>query len=252
MNLCSQPSIQAVLPYRKNEKSRYCSVCRKLFYFNRFNEETRVMNEFDIKAAAWDQDPMRVERAQAVVSAIRDLIPLTRQMRALEFGSGTGITSFFLKDDLGVITLMDNSREMLKVADEKIRASGSANLRTVFHDLAGMHYIETSFDLIFSQMVLHHIADANDIISKFHSLLNPGGYLAIADLYPEDGSFHGEAFDGHKGFDPEELSVRLKRAGFENTNYRKCFTINKKTGDSGILTFDLFLMVARRKQNQPS
>ncbi len=210
------------------------------------------MNEFDIKAEAWDNNPMHVERAQSVSGAIREMIPLTRQMKALEFGAGTGITSFFLKDELGEITLMDSSSEMLRVADEKIRASGSANLKTLFHDLSGTHYTGKNFDLIFSQMVLHHITDVEDIISKFHSLLNPGGYLAIADLYPEDGSFHGEGFAGHWGFDPEGLSVRLRRAGFENTNYRKCYTINKKTGDSGILPFDLFLLVARRKRNQLS
>ena len=210
------------------------------------------MNEFDIKAEAWDNNPMHVERAQSVSEAIREMIPLTREMRALEFGAGTGITSFLLKDYLGEITLMDSSREMLRVADEKIGASGSDNLKTLFHDLSITSYTENSFDLIFSQMVLHHISDVEDMISKFHSLLNPGGYLAIADLYPEDGSFHGEGFTGHKGFDPAELSVRLRRAGFENTNYRKCYTINKNTGDSGIVPFDLFLLVARRNRNQLS
>ncbi|MBN2667014.1 MAG: class I SAM-dependent methyltransferase [Bacteroidales bacterium] len=210
------------------------------------------MNEFDIKAEAWDNNPMHVERAQSVSGAIREQIPLTRQMRALEFGAGTGITSFFLKDDLGEITLMDSSREMLRVADEKIRASGSGNLKTLFHDMSGRQFTENRFDLIFSQMVLHHIIDVEDIISKFHSLLNPGGYLAIADLYPEDGSFHEEGFDGHKGFDPEELSGLLKRAGFENTNYRKCYTINKKTSELAVKPFDLFLLVASRQQNQHS
>jgi ubiquinone/menaquinone biosynthesis C-methylase UbiE len=251
MNLCSQPSFQTVLPYGKNDKNRYCSICRKLVYFARLNEEKSEMNEFDIKAAAWDNNPMHLERAQSVSAAIRKLIPLTRQMKALEFGSGTGITSFFLKDDLGEITLMDSSSEMLRVADEKIRSSGSGNLKTLFHDLSGTNYTEKNFDLIFSQMVLHHISDVEDMISKFHSLLNPGGYLAIADLYPEDGSFHGEGFTGHKGFDPEELSVKLKRAGFENTNHRKCFTINKKTGELVVKPFDLFLLVACRKKNQP-
>jgi 2-polyprenyl-3-methyl-5-hydroxy-6-metoxy-1,4-benzoquinol methylase len=209
------------------------------------------MNEFDTKAANWDSNPMHVERARSVSEAIREMVPVTRQFRALEFGAGTGITSFFLKDDLGEITLMDSSREMLRVADEKIRASGSDNLRTLFHDLSGKQYTEDRFDLIFCQMVLHHIPDVEDIILKFHSLLNPGGYLAIADLYPEDGSFHGEGFDGHKGFDPEELSVRLTRAGFEDTNYMKCFTINKKTADESLKPFDLFLLVAKRKPDQP-
>jgi len=208
------------------------------------------MNEFDIKAEAWDNNPMHVERAQSVSEAIRVMIPLTREMRALEFGAGTGITSFLLKDYLGEITLMDSSSEMLRVADEKIRTSGSGNLKTLFHDLAVTHFTEAKFDLIFSQMVLHHVTGVKDIISKFHSLLNPGGYLAIADLYPEDGSFHGEGFTGHKGFDPEELSALLKREGFENTNYRKCYTINKKTGEVVVKPFDLFLLVARRIKHQ--
>jgi len=210
------------------------------------------MSEFDKKAASWDNDPMRRERAEAVAEGIRKNVPVSRQMRALEFGAGTGMTSFFLKDFLGEITLMDSSTEMLRVADEKIRETGSDNLRTLYHDLASVHYTQSRFDLVFSQMVLHHITDTGDIISRFHDLLNPGGYLAIADLYPEDGSFHGEGFTGHKGFNPEELSALLERSGFQNSNHRKCYTINKRIIESVIVSFDLFLLVAQRKQDQTS
>ena len=204
------------------------------------------MNEFDVKAVNWDKDNSRIERAEAVAEAISEMIPLTVRMKALEFGAGTGLTSFFLKDRLGEITLMDNSSEMLKVADEKIMRSGSDNLRTLFHDLSAGDFTEERFDLIFSQMVLHHIADVEDILSRFYLLLNPGAWLAIADLYPEDGSFHGEGFTGHRGFDPGELSGLLERKGFEEIKYRKCFTINKKTADSVVKPFDLFLLVAKR------
>ena len=47
-------------------------------------------------------------------------------------------------------------------------------------------------------------------------LLNAGGFLAIADLYEEDGSFHGEGFTGHNGFDPENLSEILRKNRFRN------------------------------------
>lgn len=208
------------------------------------------MSEFDKKAASWDNDPIRQERSAAVAEGIRKNVPVTGKMRALEFGAGTGMTSFLLRDYLGEITLMDSSREMLKVADEKIRSTDSVNIHTLFHDLASEHYTLSRFDLVFSQMVLHHITDTADIISKFHDLLNPGGYLAIVDLYPEDGSFHGEGFSGHKGFNPVELSALLERSGFENTKHLKCYTISKKTKDSGDLPFDLFLLVAQRKNDQ--
>jgi hypothetical protein len=46
---------------------------------------------------------------------------------------------------------------------------------------------------------------------SFMSLLKPGGHLAIADLYTEDGSFHGDGFHGHKGFDPAILAAMLEK-----------------------------------------
>ncbi len=37
------------------------------------------MNEFDIKAAEWDKNPMHWERSEAIVEEIRKTIPLNRQ-----------------------------------------------------------------------------------------------------------------------------------------------------------------------------
>jgi ubiquinone/menaquinone biosynthesis C-methylase UbiE len=204
------------------------------------------MNEFDIKAAGWDQNPMHWDRSVAIAEQIKKLIPLTKQMTALEFGAGTGITSFLLKDYLKEITLMDNSPEMLKVINDKIKASGTDNLKTLYFNLEQTSFKDGRFDLVFNQMVLHHINDLEDIISKFYTLLNPGGFLAIADLYPEDGSFHGKEFTGHKGFDPEELSKLLLKTGFKTISYRKCYVIEKRISDSETKHYDVFLLIANR------
>jgi SAM-dependent methyltransferase len=204
------------------------------------------MNEFDIKAAEWDNDPIHWDRSEVITNQIRKLIALSRQMTALEFGAGTGIASFLLKDDLKEITLMDSSSEMVKIIDEKIKTTNVNNLKTLYFDLEREDYKGSRFDLIFTQMVLHHVTDLENIISKFYNLLNPGGYLAIADLYPEDGSFHGEGFTGYKGFDPAELSKLLLKPGFKNINYQKCYVINRKISDTGIKHFDVFLLIANR------
>lgn len=82
------------------------------------------------------------------------LIPLTRKMTALEYGAGTGIASFLLKDYLQEITLMDNSTEMIKVIRKKIKASGATNLRGLNFDLESTDYPVEKFDFIFTQMVL--------------------------------------------------------------------------------------------------
>ena len=202
------------------------------------------MNEFDIKAAEWDQNPIIWERAKAIANEIKKLIPLKKQMTALEFGAGTGVTSFILKDSLKEITLMDNSSEMVKVMNNKMKTSGVKNLKTLNFNLEMAELKDAKFDFIFNQMVLHHIFDIDDIIAKFYNLLNPGGFLAIADLYSEDGSFHGEGFTGHKGFDIEILSNQIRDQGFINVSHRKCFVINKKISDTETKQFDVFLLVA--------
>jgi len=204
------------------------------------------MNEFDLKAAEWDQNPIIWERAEAIAKEIKRLIPLNRKMNALEFGAGTGVTSFILKDTLKEITMMDNSSEMVKMMDQKISAFGAKNLKTINFNLERDDFKGAKYDLIFNQMVLHHITDIENIILKFYNLLNPGGYLAIADLYSEDGSFHGEGFTGHKGFDPAELSRLLLKPGFENITQRQCFVINKKISDTKTKQFDVFLLIAQR------
>ena len=79
---------------------------------------------------------------------------------------------------------------------------------------------------------MHHVKDIDAIITKFHALLNPGACIALADLYPEDGSFHGEEFDGHHGFDVEILARKLDRAGFKNIGQRQCYILTKQNEDS--------------------
>jgi tRNA (cmo5U34)-methyltransferase len=87
------------------------------------------MNEFDIKAAEWDKNPMHWDRSYAIAKEIIKLIPLKKEMTALEYGAGTGVTSFMLKDYLKEITLMDNSSEMVRIMNEKIETTKVKNLK---------------------------------------------------------------------------------------------------------------------------
>ena len=58
------------------------------------------MNEFDVKAAEWDKSNMHLERARTIAGEILKEIPITAEMKALEFGAGTGLLSFLLRDQL--------------------------------------------------------------------------------------------------------------------------------------------------------
>lgn len=205
------------------------------------------INDFDSKAAEWDSNPMHWARSKAIVEEIKKRFTLEREMTALEFGAGTGIASFLLRDALKEITLMDNSSEMVRIIREKIEASKAENLKIMNFDLEHNDLNgNIKFDLIFTQMVIHHVDDIETIIQKFRMLLNPGGHLAIADLYPEDGSFHGEGFTGHKGFDPGSLSGILYKYKFKNIAHSSCFIIEREISGSETKQYPVFLLSATR------
>ncbi|MEI7499676.1 MAG: class I SAM-dependent methyltransferase [Bacteroidota bacterium] len=187
---------------------------------------------------------MHLERTLAVAGQLKKLIPFKPNLKALEFGAGTGLLSFYLKDLFSEITLMDSSHEMLKMAEQKMEAADLLKFKTRFFNLEKEKYVGNTFDIIYSQMVLHHITDINDILQKFYGILNPDGILAIADLYKEDGSFHGEEVNVHKGFDPENLTEILHQLGFRDINVSPCFVIRKETPPAGIKEYPVFLLTA--------
>jgi ubiquinone/menaquinone biosynthesis C-methylase UbiE len=204
-----------------------------------------MTNEFDLKAREWDKNQMHVERAAAIAQSIEKLIPLDKHMKALEFGAGTGLLSFLLADRLGEITLMDNSTEMINVIKGKISGQEIHHMNPVLINLEHEDY-QDHYDIIYSQMVLHHVEDVPGILKKFYRMTNPGGYLAIADLYSEDGPFHGDGFTGHKGFDVEILSKELAGNGFKNIAHQTCFAVQKVTEQGTVKNFPVFLIVARK------
>jgi len=203
-------------------------------------------NHFDEVARDWDKNQIHVKRTEAIAKFLLDMIEINNKMKALEFGAGTGLLSFALKDHFAEITLMDSSAEMIKTTAEKIKAAGATQMSPLFFDLEKDEYTAKTFDVIFSQMVMHHVGDIEKMIAKFSHLLNKNGKLVIADLYKEDGSFHEMDFHGHLGFDPEQLAEILKKKGFINVNYQQCFEIERPLEDGKIKKFPVFLMTAEK------
>lgn len=206
---------------------------------------TTSTTDFDSKAKTWDSDQVKIDRAFAVAEGIRNHVPISADMTALEYGCGTGLLSFALQSQFQHITLADNSVGMLDVLQEKITTTGVGNMRPLMLDLASNPLPEERYGIIYSMMTLHHIADTDKILRDLYALLDRPGYLCIADLDSEDGSFHGSGFSGHNGFDRNALGRKAKHAGFQNVNFTTVFHMTKGDG-SGQKDFPLFLMVAEK------
>lgn len=207
------------------------------------NAEDLTKTDFDERAKTWDDDPMKTARAQSVAKGIREQINVSADMSGLEYGCGTGLLSFALQPSLRHITLADSSNGMLAVLQEKIAASGIANMHPVKLDLTIDPLPEERFDIAYSLMTFHHIDDTDLILRYLHALLKTGAHLCVADLDSEDGSFHGAGFSGHNGFDRADLETKLRRAGFTNVRFSTVFNIRKGQPEKD---YPVFLVLAEK------
>ncbi|WP_456421119.1 class I SAM-dependent methyltransferase [Lutibacter sp.] len=206
------------------------------------------MQHFDKQAKNWDNDPMKVKRAEIFAKEIQNYIQPKPTWNALEFGCGTGLLSYQLKDTFKTITLADNSKGMIDVLKDKIEKQSLTNFKPLLIDLLKEDLNIGKFNVVYMLMTLHHILDLNKVAKIFHSLIKTEGYLCIADLVQEDGSFHANipSFEGHNGFDKKQLSKLLTNNGFKIEYYKICHVIEKET-NSKIKKYPLFLMICKKE-----
>jgi ubiquinone/menaquinone biosynthesis C-methylase UbiE len=199
------------------------------------------MSTFDQKAQDWDT-PERQERAAAIADIIRAHVPLSRTMRAIDIGAGTGLLGLELAADVGSMVLAEPSAGMLAVAREKLAADGPRNVTAIPFDIQAAPPGGASFDLAVSLLVLHHVEDTAVALRAISDLLAPGGRIALLDLEAEDGSFHDDP-EGihHHGFDQAALRTTAESVGFRDVETRIVSEIDRDGRP-----YPLFLLTAQR------
>ncbi len=204
---------------------------------------------FDDKAKSWDDDPQKSERNENIAEAIIRNLNGRSEMKALEFGAGTGALSFLLKDYCQSVTLIDSSNGMLEVLNEKIKRNSVDNFIPLNMDLLNAKLDDNfKFDLIYTAMTMHHVEDLEGIIAKFSEILNIGGQLFIADLCPEDGNFHLgiNAGNYHKGIDIESLIPIFNKYSIKQTDYKVIYK-TKRNINGKIVDYPIFLFSAEKE-----
>lgn len=195
---------------------------------------------FAQKAASYEQNPQRVDNVVAIGHAIKTQVTLQRDMQLLDFGSGTGLLLQQIAPLVGKITAVDVSPSM----NAQLRAKASdigCQLEVLEQDLLQTP-LQRQFDGIISSMTLHHIADIPALLCEFHRLLKPGGFIALADLDIEDGSFHTEDTGVfHCGFDRADIAALAQAAGFNQVQVVDASVVQKPHGQ-----YPVFLLTGRR------
>lgn len=198
-----------------------------------------MQDHFKEKSQTWDEGAIRVDGAKNIADAIRATISLTKEMEIMDFGVGTGLLGFEIAKLTKKVYGVDVSHSMIEKLKEK--NTPELHIETFCQDIIKEPLLQ-SFDGIISSMTLHHIENLEEFFKTIHKNINENGFLAIADLESEDGTFHSNNSDVfHFGFDEEELCDIVLACGFKEIKFKNINTINKPEKNYGV-----FLLTAKK------
>jgi cyclopropane fatty-acyl-phospholipid synthase-like methyltransferase len=195
-------------------------------------------DQFADRAAGWDEAGQRVRNVESIAREMRRRIRFHAGMNIMDFGSGTGLLLERIAPRVASITAVDTSPAMNEQLASKRDALDCA-LEILAIDLLATD-LDRRFDGIISSMTIHHIADIPALFRRFHALLEEGGFIAIADLDTEDGSFHDDSTGVfHQGFDRQALKRVVSDAGFTRVDIATVSVVREARGD-----YPVFLLTA--------
>lgn len=124
-------------------------------------------------------DEGEVERA--LVAALTGGGPISD---LLDVGTGTGRVLEILAPHVGRGLGIDESREMLAVARDKLERAGLRHCMVRHGDMYQLPVANASVDAVTIHQVLHFAEHPNRVVGEAARALRPGGRLAIVDFAP--------------------------------------------------------------------
>ncbi|MGD9719349.1 MAG: class I SAM-dependent methyltransferase [Sulfurimonadaceae bacterium] len=189
-------------------------------------------DHFYHKAKDWDKGTTRVHNTKTISEAILEQFSLHKEMEILDFGVGTGLLGFEIAKHVKKVYGVDTSRGML----EQLQAKNTPELsiEPILRDIL-QEPLDQKFDGLISSMTLHHIEDLKLFFSTMYDTIEDNGFLAVADLELEDGTFHSDNTGVyHFGFDTRELCEIAMGCGFREVTCQRVHAISKPQREYGV------------------
>jgi ubiquinone/menaquinone biosynthesis C-methylase UbiE len=117
--------------------------------------------------------------------------------QVLEVGGGMGTDLAQFAKHGATVTDVDLSSGHLALAQENFRLRGLEG-RFVHHDAETLPFPDASFDVVFSNGVVHHTPNTQMMVDEIYRVLRPGG-KAIIMVYAENSLFYWRNLVYHLG-----------------------------------------------------
>ncbi|TXR54772.1 metalloregulator ArsR/SmtB family transcription factor [Reinekea thalattae] len=145
-----------------------------------------------------------------------DSLNQTGHSNVLEVGPGQGEFLAALAKRFDQVTGLDISPAMLSIAAEQTQQYSNVTLVEGSTELLNQQ--QHQYDIIFYNMVLHHVPMPEEEIAQCAKLLKPEGLLIITDLCQHEQEWAREQCgDQWLGFEPNELHLWAKRHQFSHS-----------------------------------
>ncbi len=143
--------------------------------------EPEVMDTAE-EAAAYDE----MDHSEVNQAFVDRLVALGARGRLLDVGTGPGDIPVLVVErvaDCSVLAV-DLAPRMLELAEKRrTRSAHGARIELRVADAKALALDDASFDAVFSNTILHHLADPRPFLREVRRVLKPGGSLLIRDLY---------------------------------------------------------------------
>lgn len=113
---------------------------------------------------------------------------LTPDMRAIEFGCGTGATAVLHAPRVRTYHAIDVSEKMIEIARGRAAEAGVSNIEFTVGTLEDAHVADASCEAVLALNILHLVPDLDTTLATVNRVLAPGGRFFSSSVCLKD--FH--------------------------------------------------------------
>jgi ArsR family transcriptional regulator len=180
--------------------------------------KSRSQEFFAETAATWDEVRRGMFGERADLQALLGL--LDDAWVVGDLGCGTGRMTESLAPFVRAVVAVDNSREMLAAARDRLRDLENVDVRE--GSLETLPVADGELDAAVVFLVLHHVVAPEAAVAELGRIVRPGGRVLVADMTTHDRvNYRHDMGHAWLGFSPAQINGWLTAAGFEQINYRE-------------------------------